>query len=994
MKKYFSRFKAFYRKKKYRIISILGLIVLAAFGGSFYFGNKGNFGANSDILDWIYNRTTRNLYLNTNINNVGIGSTTPWSKLTIYGDLFIEGDNRYIDFGHATTSDGYGFRDNSGTMEYKNFGGSWAGIGTGGGGLSAHNISYHSDVSTSTLAYGHLLMWDNTNWQDTSTSSLGISGTMTYPAAGIALSTGAAWAASITNNSANWNTAYGWGNHAGLYDITGQATSTLGTHTTTYNHANYDTAYGWGNHASAGYLLSSLWYATTTDGLAQGLTNKYYDDALVNTLLNASSSIPNTATLPLSITAKNISISTAGTWSGNAGTASALAADPTDCGANTWATTIASSGNLTCSAVTYAGITAMTSANFSGLISDETGTDKVVFSTSPTLVTPILGYASSTQLTISSTLYLGTATTTGSNGINISDGCFAIDGVCLGAGGVAESDPVWTAVSGNYLLTANAFTQAMASTTFVARNDWTTHDSYPAACTNQFIRQIGDTNTCASVANTDLVSSTISGVALGSNLAALTNDATLSGSSYDGSAAISDWGLNLANPNIWTGLQQFGNASTTQLSVSSTLYLGTATTTGSNGINISDGCFAIDGVCVGGTGGSGTVTSVAATVPIGMKITGSPITTSGTLGFNYDILSSYIPYGGVANALATSSSFYFTSARNELSMTYASTTAVSATTFHGALVGNASTATALAGNGANCNAGNSPLGVDASGAVETCFDVWTEAENTSAAYTTVSGVMTGTFDGVDFGNGTLAQNAIWVGGAAAIPSELALGTPGTILASSGGSLAYISTSTITVSGDIGGTLGALTISADAVDDTHIDWGTGAGQVSIADLSGNQISGALVWDFSGVTSLEIPQDGTVDATGEIKWDTTTGNLQIYNGTEVRVFQPFVTIVGTYSTSTWTSTTTKPLAPAMAAGTVTGAYCETDAGTVGVSLYDGTNRANYIQASTTKNWFDFTTNNTFTAGESMRIDFGTPASTPHWVACRLKFKYSAD
>ena len=45
-----------------------------------------------------------------------------------------------------------------------------------------------------------------------------ITGVMVYPPiAGIALSTGSAWGASITNNSANWNTAYGWGNHAGLY---------------------------------------------------------------------------------------------------------------------------------------------------------------------------------------------------------------------------------------------------------------------------------------------------------------------------------------------------------------------------------------------------------------------------------------------------------------------------------------------------------------------------------------------------------------------------------------------------------------------------------------------------------------------------------------------------------------------------------------------------------------------------------------------------------
>lgn len=50
------------------------------------------------------------------------------------------------------------------------------------------------------------------------------------------------------------------------------------------------------------------------------------------------------------------------------------------------------------------------------------------------------------------------------------------------------------------------------------------------------------------------------------------------------------------------------------------------------------------------------------------------------------------------------------------------------------VTGNAATATALAANGSNCSSGNAPLGVDASGASEGCFDVWTEAENTSAAY--------------------------------------------------------------------------------------------------------------------------------------------------------------------------------------------------------------------------------------------------------------------
>jgi len=57
----------------------------------------------------------------------------------------------------------------------------------------------------------------------------------------------------------------------------------------------------------------------------------------------------------------------------------------------------------------------------------------------------------------------------------------------------------------------------------------------------------------------------------------------------------------------------------------------------------------------------------------------------------------------------------------------------------GSISGNAGTATALAANGANCSSGNAPLGVDASGAVESCFDVATQAElNTHAALTGTS----------------------------------------------------------------------------------------------------------------------------------------------------------------------------------------------------------------------------------------------------------------
>ena len=70
-----------------------------------------------------------------------------------------------------------------------------------------------------------------------------------------------AYVSTTTTNSANWDTAYSWGDHS----LAGYLTSFTETdpiytasswYTTTNNAANWDTAFGWGNHASAGYLTS------------------------------------------------------------------------------------------------------------------------------------------------------------------------------------------------------------------------------------------------------------------------------------------------------------------------------------------------------------------------------------------------------------------------------------------------------------------------------------------------------------------------------------------------------------------------------------------------------------------------------------------------------------------------------------------------------------------------------------------------------------------
>jgi hypothetical protein len=70
---------------------------------------------------------------------------------------------------------------------------------------------------------------------------------------------------SITSNLiSNWNTAYGWGNHAGLYDPINEASGIMSNHESTYNHTHYNTAYSWGDHSGLYDLLGTAASAVTT----------------------------------------------------------------------------------------------------------------------------------------------------------------------------------------------------------------------------------------------------------------------------------------------------------------------------------------------------------------------------------------------------------------------------------------------------------------------------------------------------------------------------------------------------------------------------------------------------------------------------------------------------------------------------------------------------------------------------------------------------------
>lgn len=79
----------------------------------------------------------------------------------------------------------------------------------------------------------------------------------------------------ISLDISNWNTAYGWGDHSGLY-LTSETDPVFSAseayNITSTDTSNWDTAYGWGDHALAGYLTSYSEISTLEDVTDRGAT--------------------------------------------------------------------------------------------------------------------------------------------------------------------------------------------------------------------------------------------------------------------------------------------------------------------------------------------------------------------------------------------------------------------------------------------------------------------------------------------------------------------------------------------------------------------------------------------------------------------------------------------------------------------------------------------------------------------------------------------------
>jgi hypothetical protein len=63
------------------------------------------------------------------VKNAGLGI----NSLAVFGNAILSGIGNYLNFGSTGGTSGYGFRDNAGTMEFKNSGGAWSSFGSGSG---------------------------------------------------------------------------------------------------------------------------------------------------------------------------------------------------------------------------------------------------------------------------------------------------------------------------------------------------------------------------------------------------------------------------------------------------------------------------------------------------------------------------------------------------------------------------------------------------------------------------------------------------------------------------------------------------------------------------------------------------------------------------------------------------------------------------------------------------------------------------------------------
>ena len=233
----------------------------------------------------------------------------------------------------------------------------------------------------------------------------------------------------------------------------------------------------------------------------------------------------------------------------------------------------------------------------------------------------------------------------------------SLNGNASTATNVAYSGLTGTVPTWNQNTTGNA---ATVTTNANLTGDVTSTGNNTSIATEVIVN--ADINASAAIAVSKLAASTISGITLGNNLNTLTISSPLTGTSYNGSSAVSI-GLQAATTSVAGSMSAAdktkldGIAAGAQVNVPTNLAQGTRTTTtvpitSSTGtpatLNVATTSLAgvmssadktkLDGIASGATANTGTVTSVAT----GYGLSGGTITTTGTLVLDSAVVFSQI----------------------------------------------------------------------------------------------------------------------------------------------------------------------------------------------------------------------------------------------------------------------------------------------------------------------------------------------------------------
>lgn len=169
--------------------------------------------------------------------------------------------------------------------------------------------------------------------------------------------------------------------------------------------------------------------------------------------------------------------------------------------------------------------------------------------------------------------------------------------------------------------------------------------------------------------------------------------------------------------------------------------------------------------------------------------------------------------------------------------------------------------------------------------------------------------------------------------------------------------------------------------------TVIDHERGGLEADVSAYSGLvAIAGGATAEVDAKSELEA-QIADVSDFAEADGDTYSGTHEFTGATVKQQHYPSISFPAGLATTT-TATTTLLIGTAGVGHTFNWADCYVTSGTGGIIISDGTNDSNYIAASTTAAQIAFSTNNTFTQGETRQVQVGPLTAAK--IACTFNYE----